>query len=958
MDDILRLIGGALCRPIYKLIPKVYAIFYNLANARFFTDETISSLSKNLYILISVVMLFTFSATLLSAIVNPDILSDKKKGPGAVVKRSIIGIILIVIIPFAFDEAYKIQQKIMCNSLIEKIIVGITFDSQSDATTCTDSSGNCCDDECAKGGNGGQVIAGTLISSVLYPINDNVEVKGVSDAGEVYESMVTKNIEDIKKMTKKKYLNAAPNNSSEEYAFEFEGLIAIIAGGATVYILILYAMDTAVRMFKLAFFELTAPISIIAYVAAGPDSLKRWATEVGKTYVEVFVRVAGMAIYLFLMQHLDDFYKNVCNPNFFFKVLLVVGMLIFIKQLPDIVNRTFGTNWQTKGGIGGRLGSMAAVGDVAKNAWDKVKKGLTTAGLTLAAGTAALSSLPAALGSAFIGGTAWAAGHQWKKGFNGTTPWKDTKGGRGITTGLKTAGAFLGSGNPLKGISAAGKVLEESEGGKQRQTERLQSQQNKRAQSFRDRVNAEARRLDPNLKEDVITKDKDGNIHFSNGMLAQKALQNVIENDKSLTKQQRDNARALFRENGRLETLNGLKDQKQKLLDEISNSQNALNPNASDYKARYDALEALKGNILNGNATATEIDAKIKNLYGDGTITGVAADNMGSALSKIMNAITFSNLSADVKGKLTSKDGKEALNLSNSVLLSSITDQNKVIAGVKSDYDQSKEGATTLAKEMLNRYETASDTINNKAMFQEQGQQEGPDGKKTGYAYKYSQTTTAGPTAQPANDPLYGMPQAAYDEIISEGYTAGTPDFHARASSVAGYNGKGGMSTSSTYGMSQAAYDEIVSEGYEPGTSDFHERASGISGYNGLGASGVYTTSQPQQTTTTSPENNSGTTIINNYGTGTNGGGATAQVNVDMSGVESAMKEAGNKMADATKKAMADSTSTITSKLDELHTTMKSSANLEARRDAKQMNQETKIIVDADGNPISSDSDK
>lgn len=954
LEKIGRGLAMVFCKAIYSLIPSIYSIFYNLANARFLTNETVSRLSSNLYILISVVMLFTFSASLLSAIVNPDLINDKKKGVGAVFKRAIIGIMLIVLIPFAFNEAYKIQERVMSNSLIEKVIVGISYDTVECEDDEKDADGLCPN----KGGNGGQVIAGTLISAVLYPVEDGIQVE-VEGAEEAYSNMVTKDISKyIKTMAKYKYINAAPkgdNAGDHEFAFEFNGLLAIIAGGATVYILLLYAMDTAVRMFKLAFFELTAPISVIAYVAAGPDTLKKWATEVGKTYVEVFVRIAGMAIYLFLLSNMDGFLSDFTGKRFylfFLKVIIIIGMLIFIKQLPDIVNRAFGTNWQTKGGIGGRLGSMAVVGDTAKKAWDKVKGTLAT-GAAIAAG-----GIPGALAAApFVAG-GWALGHGWKKGFKGGTPWKDTKGGRGLTTAVKTAGALFGSGNPLKGISAAGKVLEESEGGKQRQTERLQSQQNKRAQAFRDKVNAEAKRLDPNLKEDVITKDKDGNIHFSNGMLAQKALQNVIENDKSLTKQQRDNARALFRENGRLETLNGLKDQKQKLLDEISNSQNALNPNAADYQARYNALESLKGNILNGNATAAEIDAKIKNLYGDGTITGVAADNMGSALSKIMNAITFSNLSADVKGKLTSKDGKEALNLSNSVLLSSITDQNKVIAGVKSDYDQSKEGATTLAKEMLNRYETASDTINNKAMFQEQGQQEGPDGKKTGYAYKYSQTTTAGPTAQPANDPLYGMNQEAYDEIISEGYTAGTPDFHARASSVAGYNGKGGMSTSSTYGMSQAAYDEIVSEGYEPGTSDFHERASGISGYNGLGASGVYTTSQPQQTTTTSPENNSGTTIINNYGTGTNGGGATAQVNVDMSGVESAMKEAGNKMADATKKAMADSASTITNKLDELHNTMKSSANLEARRDAKQMNQETKIIVDESGKPVSSDNDK
>lgn len=949
MEDILRLIAGAICSPIYRLIPKVYDIFYNLASARYFSDTTIDSLSKNLYVLISVVMLFTFSASLLSAIVNPDLISDKKKGVGAVFKRAIIGLMLIVLIPFAFDEAYKIQDKIMSNSLIEKVIVGISFETTNCTEEQKDENGKCV----TKGGNGGQVIAGTLISAVLHPIDDEVTVKGVSDAGDVYQNMVVKDIDNIKTMKKKKYLNAAPDNSSEEYAFDFEGLLAIVAGFATIYILILYAMDTAVRLFKLAFFELTAPISIIAYIISGPDMLKKWATEVGKTYVEVFVRIGGMAIYLFLLQHFNEFFDKYDNQNFFFKVLLIVGMLIFVKQLPDIVNRAFGTNWQTKGGIGGRLGSMAVVGDTAKKAWDTVKKGLTTVGLTAAGVTAAVGTL-GGLGAAGLGFGAWAAHHGWNKGFQkiGARPGKDTATGRVLRAGASAAGAFLGSGNPLKGISAAGKALSDSEVGKQIGTDRLQKQQDRRSKQFRDKLNK--------IGNDLGYKDKiindDGTIN--EGMISYDALQKLIDSDSSLSKRQKQNAKALFAEKGKQETLNGIKDQKQKILDEISNSQNSLNPNASDYQARYNALESLKGNILNGNATAAEIDAKIKNLYGDGTITGVAADNMGSALGKIMNAISSSNLSDEVKKQFYGKDkdgnevkaGEGLLRLANSTLLSEITAQNQRVSAAESDYNKSKENATAFATEILGRYESTSDRVNNKAMFDQQGAKAG------GYAYKYTETTTTGPTAQPANDPLYGMNQEAYDEIISEGYTAGTPDFHARASRVAGYNGKGGMSTSSTYGMSQEAYDEIVSEGYEPGTSDFHQRASGISGYNGLGASGVYVTSQPQQTTTTT-ENSSGATIINNYGT-TAGGGTSAQVNIDMSGVESAMKEAGNKMADATKKAMADSASTITNKLDELHNTMKSSANLEARRDAKQMNQETKIIVDADGNPISSDSDK
>ena len=165
MLGLLRKLTIYLCKPIYKLIPDIYAIFYNIASTRLFSGDnakTIQQLSANIYILVSVVMLFSFSVTILSAIVNPDLLNDSKKGVAAAFKRAIIGLALMVVIPFAFDEIYAVQKNIMDNSLIEKIIVGADFRcDQNEEGNCT-TGGNS-----TTGGNGGQVIAGNLISSVL-----------------------------------------------------------------------------------------------------------------------------------------------------------------------------------------------------------------------------------------------------------------------------------------------------------------------------------------------------------------------------------------------------------------------------------------------------------------------------------------------------------------------------------------------------------------------------------------------------------------------------------------------------------------------------------------------------------------------------------------------------------------------------------------------------------------------
>ena len=392
MEGLFRKIAIYLCKPIYCLIVYMYKIFYNIATTRFLQSEIVQEISANIYTLVSVVMLFAFSVTILSAIVNPDLLSDGKKGVKAVFKRAIIALMLIVVIPFAFDELYKIQETIMKNSLIEKIVVGIEYNCNS-----SDKS------KCEAGGNGGQVIAGTLMSAVLYPDDEMADADGnvnVSvSVSEYYSKMIA---EDLPKYigAVAKNINATainPENANisndEAYAFKFNGLIAIVVGLVTVYILVIFAIDVAVRVFKMAFMELTAPISIVSYVAAGDKILSSWFKELGKTYAELFVRVAAIAFYLFLVSNLSSFMEQFKDSDWtlVLKAFLMVGMLIFAKQVPDMIGKIFGVEIKSQGGIAGRLGNMAGVGNVAKKAWEAVRNpiaagaGIASAGGALAA---------------------------------------------------------------------------------------------------------------------------------------------------------------------------------------------------------------------------------------------------------------------------------------------------------------------------------------------------------------------------------------------------------------------------------------------------------------------------------------------------------------------------------------------------------------------------------------------
>ncbi len=448
MNNILRKLCAWICVPIYNLIPSIYKIFYNIASARFFDPENtdiVQKLSQNLYVLISVIMLFGFSITILSAIVNPDLISDNKKGVPAMFKRAIIGLALIVIVPFGFDEMYKIQNSVMSNSLVEKIIVGADF--SCDKTKNPD---------CEVGQGGGQVIAGILINSVLRPADDNVTI-GV-DLQQAYTDMVQSDIGNITTIAgdiNAKRTDGGSSIEDEDYGFHFDSLIAIIAGIGVDYILLIFAIDMAVRMFKLAFLEITAPISIVSYVAVGDKIFMSWLKEVGKTFAEVFIKIASIAFYLFLVSNLSTFFAPFKDESwgYVLKAFLIVGMLIFVKQIPNMISAIFGIEMKSQGGIGGRLGQMAMVGDQAKKAWQGIKN---VAGLGAAAAGLGLATVANPLLGAAVGG-AVAARHGWNKGFGGGKAWKDTKGGQVLSAGAGAAGAFLRGKNGIAGVKDAAK---------------------------------------------------------------------------------------------------------------------------------------------------------------------------------------------------------------------------------------------------------------------------------------------------------------------------------------------------------------------------------------------------------------------------------------------------------------------------------------------------------------------
>lgn len=681
MGGLLRKLTIWICIPIYRLIKSFYLIFYNIANTRFLEDDTIQQLSANIYVLVSVVMLFAFSVTILSAIVNPDLLNDSKKGVAAAFKRAIIGLALMVVIPFAFDEIYAVQKNIMDNSLIEKIIVGADFRcDQNEEGNCT------------TGGNGGQVIAGNLISSVLYPVTDNVQIS--ENISEKYEKMITTDIRYIGAVAKHINVTTEGDNAyrsdfdDDDYAFNWDGLVAIIAGGATCYILLLFAIDMAIRVFKLAFLELTAPISIVAYMASGDKILKSWGQEVLKTFLDVFVRIAAIAFYLFLIKNLSTYMAKFegAEWSFILKVLLIVGMLIFVKQIPDLINNIFKTSLSLKGGIGGRLGEMAVVGKQAQAAWGAVKQAAKLGAGAVGLGLASVANPAAALGLGL-------AHHGWNKGFKklGARAGKETATGKFLTSTGKTAGAYLKGKGLTSGLADAKKAYSESDFG----LERIANKNYKEAVKSNEEFNKKM----GNDKDGMITDVNLAKIRFK------------ANSKKDLGKVRGDAVDALLDANIKKATVEKITSDK----DVIVSNLDTLRANARTVEAQ-NAISDLKNNLLTSKYSINQFRENLNNLIDQGIINGTDGGTISSKLDSITNKIASDKTISD---KLINSDGK--LNFGGSGLGTLTTIVNTKASNAKTTYDNLYKGSSENVKQEMDKYSAQSEQIVTESVKQAQG---------------------------------------------------------------------------------------------------------------------------------------------------------------------------------------------------------------------------------------------
>ena len=340
--SVLMLIDGA----IYNLICYVYEIFYYLATLNIFTEEHYQGIVNRIYVVLGLFMLFVLAYSLLRAIIDPDNFAKKENSFPNLIKNVIISLVIIVLLPTVFSVAFNIQNAVLNNDTIPKLILGLDGSTE-------DTSG------------GGRTIAYYLYKAFLYPNSDYCVSEGYTDIEECRDSikgngwLFVTNGDQLTVMDQA-VLNGSSFTNYNDYSesvrdgkLSYLFPISTVAGIFTLYVLLNFCFDMAIRVVKLAFYQIIAPIPVICRVMPGgsmKDVFNKWVKQIISIFLEVFIRIAVLAICIYLINIVVETYNNGL-PNIdslgltqrpIVLALIIMGIVIFMRQAPQILGDLLG----------------------------------------------------------------------------------------------------------------------------------------------------------------------------------------------------------------------------------------------------------------------------------------------------------------------------------------------------------------------------------------------------------------------------------------------------------------------------------------------------------------------------------------------------------------------------------------------------------------------------------------
>lgn len=158
--------------------------------------------------------------------------------------------------------------------------------------------------------------------------------------------------------------------SGDDATIDYVMVLSTIVGGVVLYAFVSFSIDMGVRCAKLAYYQIIAPIPLILQVLPKfKDSFNKYVKGVLSTFLEVFIRISVVYVMVYIVCHITDLFSTSgvwsdLGPieGLFARVLLDVGLVIFAKQAPKLIQETFGIQSGSMSlGIGKKLADGGAL---------------------------------------------------------------------------------------------------------------------------------------------------------------------------------------------------------------------------------------------------------------------------------------------------------------------------------------------------------------------------------------------------------------------------------------------------------------------------------------------------------------------------------------------------------------------------------------------------------------------
>ena len=339
--EFMYYIGIVVMSAFYYAIDVLYRLFMAIGSARIFEESTIESFAQRIYIVLGIVMLFFVTYQLFQMLIEPNKLTGSGKDSGKQVFLNIITtIVMLTLTSFAFNFAYRMQDAILSENVLGKMFFGVSGSSEySDVRE-----------------NGGKDVAATVFSAFYYPKGDgnefaadygNVTFTIEGERPQTYKSLMDRVAKEGPYFLRDLSCNDLENRISFRWFFGFLSCIYVA------WVLVSFCIDMGLRVVKLGFYQIIAPIPIAFRILPNKANVFReWLSEVISTFVDIFIRIAVMYFGIYIVKAITSlgigslWSSAQSKPSILIQImaqiLIILGVFKFMADAPGLVSKLFG----------------------------------------------------------------------------------------------------------------------------------------------------------------------------------------------------------------------------------------------------------------------------------------------------------------------------------------------------------------------------------------------------------------------------------------------------------------------------------------------------------------------------------------------------------------------------------------------------------------------------------------